>query len=389
MMILHQSLPLSLYIHIPWCVQKCPYCDFNSHAIHGTLPEQQYINALLADLEQDLALVDNRTIETIFIGGGTPSLFSGRSIEYLLREVKNRIAVADDAEITLEANPGTVDKNNFIGYQAAGINRLSVGVQSFNDDHLQKLGRIHDYKDALEAVVAAQKAGFDNINVDLMFGLPDQTLNEAIRDIEIALNLGITHISHYQLTLEPNTRFFLAPPPLPKDDLIWEFQTHCQGLLASKAFHCYEISAFAKNASQCRHNVNYWQFGDYLGIGAGAHAKITDIRDYTVTRRWKQRHPRLYLETAHNASVVSGERTINRDEFPLEFLMNALRLETGFNINLFPARTGLNLSVLEPVLSDLITEGLLTRTAARIQCTDKGWLFLDEILQHFFPDTLK
>ncbi|MEE9395648.1 MAG: radical SAM family heme chaperone HemW [Methylococcales bacterium] len=384
-----QSPPLSLYIHIPWCVQKCPYCDFNSHAINDSLPEQQYINALLADLEQDLALVEGRTIETLFIGGGTPSLVSGDAIETLLQGIKNRVAVADDAEITLEANPGTVDKKNFFGYRAAGINRLSIGVQSFNDKHLEKLGRIHDHKDAIEAVETAQHAGFDKINVDLMFGLPDQTLNEAVRDIEMALDLGVTHISHYQLTLEPNTRFFLAPPELPKDDVIWRSQTHCHSLLVSEAFHCYEISAFAKGASQCRHNLNYWQFGDYLGIGAGAHAKITDIEEHTVRRIWKQRHPKLYLDTAHTSSVVNGERTINRDELPLEFLMNGLRLKTGFNINLFLAHTGLSLSVLEPVLSDLIVEGLLTKTSNRIQCTDKGWLFLDDILQRFFPDTLK
>jgi len=296
--------PLSLYIHFPWCVRKCPYCDFNSHAVRGDLPEDQYIDALLADLESDLPRVWGRPVRSVFLGGGTPSLFSPEAIERLLAGVRARVTLVPEAEVTLEANPGTVETERFRGYRAAGVNRLSIGIQSFQPEQLQKLGRIHGRDEALAAAQAARAAGFDNFNLDLMFGLPQQTLDEALADLRTALALNPTHLSLYQLTLEPNTLFHAQPPELPDEDVLAAMQEALQAELADAGFTQYEVSAYARAGRRCRHNLNYWQFGDYLGIGAGAHAKITDADG--ITRLWKVKQPRNFLETAGTPAGLGG-----------------------------------------------------------------------------------
>jgi oxygen-independent coproporphyrinogen-3 oxidase len=375
--------PLGLYLHIPWCVRKCPYCDFNSHAAGEALPERAYVAALLTDLEQALAAVVGRTVETLFIGGGTPSLFSAEAIAALLDGVRSCLTVAPDAEITLEANPGTAESGKFRGFREAGVNRLSIGVQSFDAGHLQRLGRIHGREEALRAAVLAREAGFDNFNLDLMFGLPDQTREQALADVRTAIALGPTHLSFYQLTLEPNTLFHKYPPRLPEDDAIWAIQRDCQALLAEQGYHQYEVSAYAREGRGCRHNLNYWRFGDYLGIGAGAHGKLTDLKTGTVTRTWKIKHPAHYLDATGQPERRGGRAEVGRDELPFEFLMNALRLREGFPEALFAERTGLPLEVLEPELAACVDEGLLAREGGVIRCTETGYNFLDNVLQRF------
>jgi oxygen-independent coproporphyrinogen-3 oxidase len=371
--------PLSLYIHVPWCIRKCPYCDFNSHAAPDILPEAAYIEALLADLEQDLPYAQGRALQTIFIGGGTPSLLSAEAIHALLAGVRQRIDLAPGAEITLEANPGAAESGRFRGYLAAGVNRLSIGAQSFNTRHLQKLGRVHDGSEALRAAAIAQEAGFKNFNLDLMFGLPDQSSEEALADINTALSLAPMHLSFYQLTLEPNTLFHKYPPALPGDDAIWQIQQACQARLEAQGYSQYEVSAYAREGFRCRHNLNYWRFGDYLGIGAGAHGKLTDSAG-TVRRLWKLRHPKQYLESA---ARIGGNEIVRQEDLPLEFLMNHLRLREGFSRSLFSERVGLPIASLEPGLSQCYAKGLLENTANAIRCTDKGWNFLDNVLEHF------
>jgi oxygen-independent coproporphyrinogen-3 oxidase len=378
--------PLALYIHIPWCVRKCPYCDFNSHAGDGALPEEAYVAALLADLEQDLPLAAGRSLSTLFIGGGTPSLFSAEAIARLLEGVAERTDIAEDVEITLEANPGTVDEGRFAGFRRAGVNRLSIGIQSFNDVHLARLGRIHDAAAAARAARAARSAGFDNFNLDLMFGLPGQGVAEALADVQTAIDLGPSHISFYQLTLEPNTWFHRHPPPLPEDEVIWEAQRACQAMLAGHGYAQYEVSAYALEGRRCRHNLNYWRFGDYLGIGAGAHGKITDAKRGTIARRWKQRHPKRYLETAGTPECIGEHTVIAPGELPLEFLMNHLRLREGFLLADFSRSTGLAADVLDPGIQACGESGLLLVEDGRIRCTDKGWNFLDNVLEHFMSE---
>ncbi len=374
--------PLSLYIHIPWCVRKCPYCDFNSHAATGELPETAYVAALLSDLEQDLPKVAGRTAQTVFIGGGTPSLFSPEAIHALLEGIASRLPIERQAEITLEANPGTVESGKFKGFCEAGVNRLSIGVQSFNDRHLQALGRIHDSREAKLAVDIAKAAGFANLNLDLMFGLPRQTREEALDDIRCAMGLQPTHLSFYQLTLEPNTLFHRYPPPLPGDDIIWETQEACQALLDEKGYRQYEVSAYARAGFRCSHNLNYWRFGDYLGIGAGAHGKLTDASG-NIARTWKIRHPARYLETAGTLAGIGGCDAVEEQELPLEFMMNHLRLREGFREAEFTGRTGLPMNALEPALSQCLEDSLLERCKGFIRCTDKGWNFLDNVLEKF------
>jgi len=374
--------PLSLYIHIPWCVRKCPYCDFNSHAATGDLPETSYVAALLSDLEQDLPRVAGRTVETVFIGGGTPSLFSPEAINSLLEGIAARLPISAWAEITLEANPGTAESGKFRGFREAGVNRLSMGVQSFNDRHLLALGRIHDSREAKLAAEIAKAAGFDNFNLDLMFGLPRQTREEALDDILSAVELQPTHLSFYQLTLEPNTLFHRYPPPLPGDEVIWEAQQACQALLDEKGYRQYEVSAYAKDGFRCRHNENYWRFGDYLGLGAGAHGKLTDTSG-NIARTWKIRHPAHYLETAGTLAGIGGYDAVASEELPLEFLMNHLRLREGFIETVFTDRTGQPMSALEPALSHCLKDGLLERCEGAIRCTDQGWNFLDDVLEKF------
>ncbi|MGY0218415.1 radical SAM family heme chaperone HemW [Endozoicomonadaceae bacterium StTr2] len=373
--------PLSLYIHIPWCVRKCPYCDFNSHAQKDGLPEQGYTEALLADLDNSLPKDENRPLESIFIGGGTPSLFSGNTFNHLLKGVQQRLQFASDIEITMEANPGTVEHDRFAAYREAGINRLSIGVQSFNNDHLTKLGRIHGRDEASNAVALAREAGFDNINLDLMHGLPNQSIEGAMSDLQQAIDLGVEHISWYQLTLEPNTVFHARPPVLPEDETLWGIQEQGQALLASAGFEQYEISAYGRGR-QSRHNRNYWQFGDYIGIGAGAHGKLTDIESGLIQRHWKTRQPEKYL--ARTDSFISGERTLANDELPLEFMMNALRLNQGVPTAYFTERTGIELTAIETELKEGVSRDLLDADYLnRLRPTAKGRLFLNDLLSLF------
>ncbi len=376
--------PLSLYVHFPWCVRKCPYCDFNSHALRGDIPEEQYIDALLADLEQDLPRVWGRPVRSIFLGGGTPSLFSPEAIEHLLASVRARVVLMPDAEITLEANPGTVEIERFRGYRAAGVNRLSIGIQSFEPEQLKKLGRIHGRDEALAAAQAARAAGFDNFNLDLMFGLPQQTLDEALSDLRTALALQPTHLSVYQLTLEPNTLFYVKPPALPDEDVLAAMQDALQAELADAGFSQYEVSAFARAGRRCRHNINYWQFGDYLGIGAGAHAKITTAEN--VTRLWKVKQPHDYLDTAGTLAALGGEQHVSMEDVVFEFMLNALRLTEGVPVMLFSERTGLDLACMQKPLSQAMTRGLLESDQEHIRPTPLGRRFLNELVTLFLPE---
>ena len=376
--------PLSLYLHLPWCVRKCPYCDFNSHQLAADIPQQDYIAALLRDLEQDLPRAWGRHIHSIFIGGGTPSLFSPEAIDQLLSSVRALLPVSPDSEITLEANPGTVELGRFKGYRDAGINRLSIGIQSFNDEKLHALGRIHGGTEALRAAETARAAGFDNFNLDLMFGLPRQTIPEALADLKTAIAMQPSHLSLYQLTIEPNTQFHHQPPILPDDDTIWGMQQQLQALLAANNYVQYEVSAYAQPGRQCLHNLNYWRFGDYLGIGAGAHAKITDADG--ITRLWKIKQPKEYMHKAGGVSGIGGEHRLSRREAPLEFMMNALRLTGGFPTSLFQERAGLPLSVAEKPLRRAEERGLIIWDVEAIYPTELGKRFLNEVVALFLPD---
>ena len=379
--------PLSLYVHIPWCVRKCPYCDFNSHQSgNETIPERHYIDALLRDLEQDLPSVWGRGIYSIFIGGGTPSLLSPNAIDRLLSGIRALLPFPGDMEITLEANPGTTDAQRFAEYHSAGITRLSIGIQSFTDRLLTGIGRIHDARQARDAVQTAQHSGIRNINIDLMFGLPQQTPADAIHDIETALSLAPTHISHYQLTLEPNTLFHAKPPPTPDSDHCWRMQQECAGALSEAGFHHYEISAYAQPGHHCRHNLNYWRYGDYLGIGAGAHSKITNARHHTITRAWKLKHPNDYLANAHSAQRIGDSRVITPDDAVLEFMMNALRLNEGFDVELFIHHTGLSIDRLKAALKEATDKGWIHHHGNRVCPTPQGRLFLNDLLTTFVPD---
>lgn len=378
--------PLSLYIHFPWCVRKCPYCDFNSHAVREAIPQAAYVDALLADLDQELPLVWGRSLVSIFIGGGTPSLLEPVQLDRLLSELRARFAFAPQLEITLEANPGTVERGRFAEFRVAGVTRLSIGVQSFNDTHLQALGRIHSGAEAVAAVEAARSAGFDNVNLDLMYGLPQQQPEQAGADLAQAIALTPTHISYYQLTLEPNTAFGHAPPPLPEDEQLWRM--HCDGIerLENAGYQRYETSAFARAGHQCRHNRNYWEFGDYLGIGAGAHGKRTDPQYGRIVRNHKRRLPREYLEHAATALRQAGEQTVARREVGLEFVMNALRLTDGFEAALFERHTGLPIAALQVPLQEAQRKGLITWDRDRISPTETGRDHLDTLLGLFVPE---
>ncbi len=378
-------IPLALYVHIPWCARKCPYCDFNSHQARGPVPEQAYVDALLADLEQDLARVWGRRIESVFVGGGTPSLFSVQALDRLLAGLRARLPLRPDTEITLEANPGAVEREKFAEFREIGVNRLSIGVQSFNDEHLQRLGRIHDRRAGFAAAEAAHAAELDNFNLDLMFGLPGQTVEQALADIANAIALQPAHLSYYQLTIEPNTRFHQSPPTLPDDETIDAIQQRAQAELAWRGYRQYEVSACARENRRCRHNLNYWEFGDYLGIGAGAHGKLTDPAAGRIHRRWKLKHPRDYLAAAGALADVGGDAPIPMDDLPVEFLMNALRLVEGVPAALFEERTGLPLVALEPTLSRVRERGLMVANCERLQPTELGLRFLNDLLQEFMP----
>lgn len=372
--------PLSLYIHIPWCVRKCPYCDFNSHEARGALPEEAYVAALIADLEMALPQVWGRPVLTLFIGGGTPSLFSVRALDALLSGVRARLPLAVDAEITLEANPGTVEAEKFSGFRAAGINRLSLGVQSFNDRHLAALGRIHGADDARRAAELALRT-FDNVNLDLMYGLPGQTPAEAEADIAAAVAYAPQHVSAYHLTIEPNTYFHRYPPVVPDDDMAADMQTAVESQLAAAGYEHYETSAFARAGRQSRHNLNYWQFGDYLGLGAGAHGKISFKNN--ILRESRTRQPKAYLERAGSAAALNEQRQVSVAELPGEFMMNALRLYAGFDIGLFAARTGIELTAVLPRLDQAEARGLISRDHLRIVPTPLGQRFLNDLIGLF------
>ncbi|WP_110685843.1 radical SAM family heme chaperone HemW [Salinicola aestuarinus] len=378
--------PLALYIHVPWCVRKCPYCDFNSHALGASQqpPETAYVAALLADLDGDLALVQGRKVVSIFIGGGTPSLLSAEAYARLFAGLRERLRFADDIEITLEANPGTFEQARFEGYRRVGINRLSMGVQSFHAAQLEALGRIHSGEEAVSAMVQARRAGFDNINLDLMHGLPGQTPALALADIEQALTLDPSHLSWYQLTLEPNTEFFSHPPTLPDEEHLWDIQDAGHALIESAGLRRYEISAYARPERQARHNLNYWRFGDYLGIGAGAHGKLTmpaPDNGFGIERRWKTRQPEAYLRRANDPrGFIAGRQRLEPEALALEFSMNALRLVDGVAIEDWQNHTGRALSELESRLHDARARGLLEVSESRFQATPQGLLFLNDLL---------
>ncbi|MBA4503653.1 radical SAM family heme chaperone HemW [Marinobacterium marinum] len=374
--------PLSLYVHIPWCVRKCPYCDFNSHAAPEQLPEADYVAALLDDLEADLPLAGARPLQSIFIGGGTPSLFSAAAIDTLLQGIRQRIDLVPGAEITLEANPGTFERNRFEAYRDAGINRLSIGVQSFHAEYLARLGRIHNPDEALRAAEAAV-AIFPQVNLDLMHGLPGQQVEQALADLRQALEFAPGHLSWYQLTIEPNTEFHARPPQLPLDETLWDIQEQGQALLAAGGYAQYEVSAYARPGRQARHNLNYWQFGDYLGIGAGAHAKISHLDadgQLHIHRRHKLRQPKGYMDPLRR---VAGQDPIRPEDRAFEFMLNALRLTEGVTTDLFSARTGVNVSTIETLLAQARQRGLLINDATRLAPTLQGRLFLNDLLALF------
>lgn len=376
--------PLSLYVHLPWCVRKCPYCDFNSHEARGEIPERAYVDALLADLAMEMPLVWGRQVSTVFIGGGTPSLFSAEALDRLLSGVRALTGLAPTVEITLEANPGTIEQARFADYRAIGISRLSIGVQSLDDASLATLGRIHSADEARRAVGIARAAGFDDVNLDLMYALPGQDVAGALADVDGALALEPTHLSCYELTLEPNTRFAKFPPAnLPDDDARGDIQDAVLARLGAAGFERYEVSAFARPGRRSRHNLNYWLFGDYLGIGAGAHAKLSFADSGEIRRRWKLKHPTRYLETAGTPDSVGGDDAIPLADSALEFMMNALRLVDGFERAQFDERTGVPLAGWQREIDGAIADGLMEHAGAFLHATPRGFDLLDALLQRF------
>ena len=386
--------PLSLYVHLPWCVRKCPYCDFNSHEYRdgagGPPPFAAYVDALIADLDFDLPLAWGRTVHSVFFGGGTPSLFPAEAIDRFLQAASARLRFAPGCEITLETNPGTAEHGRFEDYLRAGVNRVSFGIQSFDDDCLRRLGRIHDSGQAEAAVKLAQDAGIDNLNLDLMYALPGQTLPMALHDLERAFALAPAHISHYQLTLEPNTVFAARPPEhLPDEDLAWDMQEQGQAALAAAGYAQYEISAYARPGRQCAHNLNYWRFGDYLGIGAGAHGKLSLPAEGgdagRILRRWKLKHPAAYLVHAGTPAAIGGDEDIAPSQRPFEYMLNLLRLREGFTPEAFEARTGLSRDAIAAPLSGALAAGWLVEEAGRLRPTDAGLRFANDVIALFLP----
>ncbi len=386
--------PLSLYVHIPWCVRKCPYCDFNSHEARGDIPEDNYVDALLADLAAEMPSVWGRTLHSVFIGGGTPSLFSAAAIDRLMSGIRALTGLAPNAEVTMEANPGTFEQARFSEYRKSGINRLSIGIQSFNSQSLKNLGRVHSAEEATRAVGIAHEAGFDEINLDLMFALPEQNLKAALLDVDQALSLQTTHLSCYELTLEPNTLFARFPPARPDDDLRADMQNAIVERLATNHFERYEISAYARidntrssaqkgSPHRSQHNMNYWQFGDYLGIGAGAHGKISAADSGQIVRRWKHKHPAKYLAASSQAERIGGETAIPTGDSALEFMMNALRLIEGFPIPLFELHTGTSLMPWQGVIEEATQKGLLEQQGLNLKATPTGINWLNSLLELF------
>lgn len=377
------SYPLSLYLHIPWCLKKCPYCDFNSHHATSAVDEDIYINALINDLIFEIKDIKKRKINSIFIGGGTPSLFSADSIRMLLQNICDLLPFNSDMEITLEANPSTLETGRYNSYLEAGVNRLSLGIQSFDQKSLASLGRVHTAAQALAAVKTAKTTGFSSINLDLMFGLPEQTQAVAVADVQCAIELRPDHVSYYQLTVEPNTGFYVNPPVLPDEDRIWEMQKAGHELLVAAGYRQYEISAYALPGHECRHNLNYWRFGDYLGLGAGAHGKIKQSVSGATIRRWRVRGPDDYIRKAGSRSVISGEYRLMQQDLILEYMMNALRLNEGFTLEQFQHSTNISWDLVQPVMSRAERRGLVTRHDDTIRPTAMGHKFLNDLLQLF------
>ena len=377
--------PLSLYVHMPWCVRKCPYCDFNSHTVPDELPADEYIRALVADLEQDLPLVWGRPVQSIYFGGGTPSLFSADQIASFLSDARARLDLRPDVEITLEANPGTIERDSFPAYAQAGINRVSLGVQSFDESLLKSIGRIHGRREIEHSLLSLESAGISNFNIDLMYALPGQSPDQSRRDIELAINAGPAHISFYQLTIEPNTAFAAQPPSLPLDDMAWDMHQAGSDLLEANAYRQYEISAFAQPGKQSRHNVNYWRFGDFLAIGAGAHGKITTAAEGRVQRFARHRHPKRYLQGLLSGDWRAETRVLSDEELVFEFFLNQLRLKDGVTIDDFSARTGLAWNVVESRVTKAVDKGLLEIRRGRVSPTVLGWRFVNDIQQIFLP----
>ncbi len=376
--------PLSLYVHLPWCIKKCPYCDFNSHEMaRAELPEQRYIDALIADLEASLPLIWGRSVHSIFIGGGTPSLFSPAAIDRLLGELRARLRLDADCEITLEANPGTFEKDRFKAFRHAGVTRLSVGVQSFNDDHLKALGRVHDSAQAIAAVQEAA-ASFETFNLDIMYALPGQTLEDLEKDMRQALALSPPHISIYHLTIEPNTYFAKFPPVIPEEDLAYAMLDRITEMTAQAGMLRYEVSAYAKPGHRCFHNLNYWQFGDYLGIGAGAHSKLSFA--HRIMRQVRWREPRLYMDKALAGEAVTQEAEVSRADLPFEYMLNALRLRDGFKLQDFAEKTGLPVSALQTGLDEAERKGLIERDLTSLRPTERGFDFLNDLQSLFLSD---
>jgi oxygen-independent coproporphyrinogen-3 oxidase len=374
--------PLSLYVHIPWCVQKCPYCDFNSHGLKSALPEKEYVAHLLDDLAIDAKAVGDRPVDTVFIGGGTPSLFSAQAMADIIEGIKSRVNLACDAEITMEANPGTVEAGKFEGFYQAGVNRISVGIQSFQPQHLSILGRIHSESQAVNAVAQAHSAGLPTFNLDLMHGLPQQSVDNAMSDLNRGIDLNPYHLSWYQLTIEPNTPFYSRPPELPDDDILWEIQEKGHRVLEAAGYKQYEISAYSKEGHQCRHNLNYWRFGDYLGIGCGAHGKITDVDTGSIQRLVKVKHPRGYMEMSR--PYIDKKNTVEAGDLPFEFFMNRFRLLEPCPIDDYRALTGLDISdEVKFALEDAAQKGLLDISSQHWQVTSMGRRYLNTLLSCF------
>ena len=370
-----------LYIHFPWCERKCPYCDFNSHVSGQALPEAEMVTALINDYTSDLEIYGARPIDSLFIGGGTPSLISAQSIARLLDGIDRLTPLSDTTEITMEANPGSSEQEKFAGYRAAGVNRLSIGIQSFNSEHLRRLGRIHSRDEADHAIKAAQAAGFERINIDLMYGLPDQTLKQALQDVEQGLSYNTGHLSWYQLTIEPNTVFYKQRPPLPDDDAIADIADEGEHFITQSGLKRYEVSAFATTGQECRHNVNYWRFGDYFGIGAGAHGKIS-YNDHII-RTAKQRMPDSYLHASGRASRLAVESSLDQEQLISEFMLNALRLREGVEMALFQRSTGLGPESMYNTWRRLQAQGLMVEGDERLQTTELGWRFLNTVIESF------
>ena len=377
--------PLSLYVHLPWCVRKCPYCDFNSHAVKDALPADEYIQALIADLEHELPGVWGRPVGSIYFGGGTPSLFSAGQVGTFLAAARARLNLRPDVEITLEANPGTIERDSFAAYADAGVNRVSLGVQSFDDGMLKAIGRIHGRREIEQSLQSLASSAISNFNIDLMFALPGQGMAQSRRDVEMAVAAAPAHISFYQLTIEPNTAFAASPPPLPEEDAAWEMQQAGLEMLEANGYRQYEISAFAQTDRQSRHNMNYWRYGDFLAIGAGAHGKITTAADGRVRRYAKHRHPRRYLQAAGTGEWCAETRVLGEDELVFEFFLNQLRLKQGVIIGDFAARTGLPWQAVETRVQKAVDKGLLEVRGERLISTPLGWRFVNDIQQIFLP----